>query len=130
MYRVVIVCALAALAGQASTTPKKGGDPEAAKIKNPIAASSESVAAGRRVYTRLCVRCHGTEGAGDGTGATGAVPASDLTDATWEYGSSDGEIFGVVHDGVSADMEGYAARMSDADIWNVVNYVRTLARRP
>ena len=58
------------------------------------------------------------------------MPASDLTDATWEYGSSDGEIFGVVHDGVSADMEGYAARMSDADIWNVVNYIRTLARRP
>jgi mono/diheme cytochrome c family protein len=130
MYRVVIVCALAALAGQAATTPKKGGNPEAARIKNPVAASSESVAAGRRVYARLCVRCHGAEGAGDGTGTTGAVPPSDLTDATWEYGSSDGEIFAVVHDGVSADMEGYAARMSDADIWNVVNYIRTLARRP
>jgi hypothetical protein len=27
-------------------------------------------------------------------------------------------------------MEGYSARMSDTDIWNVVNYLRTLARRP
>jgi len=35
----------------------------------------------------------------------------------------------VIHDGVSADMEGYAQRMSDAEIWNVVNYLRTFAHR-
>jgi mono/diheme cytochrome c family protein len=121
---------VAALATQSPAAPKKGGNPEAAAIKNPVAATAESVAAGRRSYSRLCVRCHGPEGAGDGTAATGAVPPSDLTDTTWDYGSSDGEIFAVVHDGVSADMEGYAARMSDTDIWNVVNYVRTLSRRP
>jgi mono/diheme cytochrome c family protein len=129
MHRVLIVCALA-LATQSSTAPKKGRNPEAAKVKNPVAASAESVAAGKRVYTRLCIRCHGPEGAGDGTGATGAVPPGDLTDDKWDYGSSDGEMFAVIHDGVSADMEGYAARMSDTDIWNVVNYLRTLARRP
>jgi mono/diheme cytochrome c family protein len=30
-------------------------------------------------------------------------------------------------DGTSADMDGYAARLSDAEIWNVVNYLRTLS---
>lgn len=121
---------LALLFAQSPTAPRKGGNPEAAKMKNPVAATPESIAAGKRAYTRLCVRCHGPEGAGDGTGATGTVPPSDLTGAKWDYGSSDGEIFAVVHDGVpnSADMEGYAARMSDAEIWNVVNYVRTLKK--
>jgi cbb3-type cytochrome c oxidase subunit III len=112
---------------QAPAAPKKGGNPDAAKIKNPVAASPESASAGKRVYTRMCSRCHGSEGKGDGTAATAPVP--DLTDALWDYGSSDGEIFSVIHDGVSADMDGYAARLSDTDIWNVVNYVRTVAAK-
>jgi mono/diheme cytochrome c family protein len=113
---------------QAPTAPRKGGNPEAAKIKNPVAASAESTSAGKRVYTRMCGRCHGPEGKGDGTAATAPVP--DLTDAKWDYGASDGEIFSVIHDGVSADMDGYAARLSDTDIWNVVNYVRSVAAKP
>jgi cbb3-type cytochrome c oxidase subunit III len=110
-----------------AAAPKKGGNPEAAKITNPVAASPESASAGKRVYTRMCGRCHGAEGKGDGTAATAPVP--DLTDAQWDYGSSDGEIFSVIHDGVSADMDGYAARLSDTDIWNVVNYVRSVAAK-
>jgi mono/diheme cytochrome c family protein len=125
-----VLCGCFPLAAQ-SSAPRKGGNPEAAKIKNPVAANAESLAAGKRAYTRLCIRCHGPEGLGDGTGATGPVPPGDLTDDTWDYGSSDGEIFQVIHDGIpkSADMEGYSARMSDAEIWNVVNYLRSLAKR-
>ena len=108
---------------QSAAAPKKGGNPDAAKVKNPVATSAESIAAGKRVYTRMCGRCHGADGKGDGTAATAPVP--DLTDDTWDYGGSDGEIFAVIHDGVSADMDGYAARLSDTDIWNVVNFVRS-----
>ena len=119
---IVIVALL-----QSATAPKKGGNPEAAKVKNPIAMSPESTAAGKRVYTRMCGRCHGPEGKGDGTAATAPVP--DLTDGKWDYGGSDGEIFSVIHDGVSADMDGYAARLSDTEIWNVVNFVRSVAAK-
>jgi mono/diheme cytochrome c family protein len=120
----VIVVALL----QSPAAPKKGGNAEAAKIRNPVAASPESAAAGKRVYTRMCGRCHGTEGRGDGTAATAPVP--DLTDDTWDYGGSDGEIFSVIHDGVSTDMDGYAARLSDTDIWNVVNFIRSVRAKP
>ena len=113
---------------QSAAAPKKGGNAEAAKVKNPVAASPESAAAGKRVYTRMCGRCHGTEGRGDGTAATAPVP--DLTDDAWDYGGSDGEIFAVIHDGVSADMDGYAARLSDTDIWNVVNFIRSVRAKP
>ena len=113
---------------QAPTT-RKGGNPDAAKLANPVPVSAESVAAGKRSYQRLCTRCHGPEGKGDGTAATGAQPP-DLTDAKWDFGGSDGEIFAAIHDGTSADMDGYAARLSDAEIWNVVNYLRTLAAKP
>jgi mono/diheme cytochrome c family protein len=127
---IFAVAGVGVAAGQAVAV-QKGGNPDAAKIKNPVSATPESVAAGKRSYTRLCVKCHGPEGAGDGTGATGPVAPQDMTDATWEYGGSDGEIFTVIHDGIpkSPDMEGYSSRISDTDIWNLVNYLRTL-RRP
>lgn len=124
--RIWLFVAVAGLL-QLPTAPRKGGNPEAAKIKNPVAVSAESTAAGKRVYTRMCGRCHGPEGKGDGSAASAAVP--DLTDAQWDYGGTDGEIFSVIHDGVSADMDGYAARLSDTDIWNVVNFVRSVAAK-
>jgi cbb3-type cytochrome c oxidase subunit III len=110
---------------QSPTAPRKGGNPDAAKTTNPVAMSAESASAGKRVYTRMCSRCHGAEGRGDGTAATAPVP--DLTDDKWDYGGTDGEIFAVIHDGVSTDMDGYGTRLSDTEIWNVVNFMRSLA---
>ena len=111
---------------QTTDAPKKGGNPEAAKIANPVASTPASVAAGKRLYQRLCTKCHGPEGKGDGEAATGAQP-SDLT-AALQYGSSDGEMFSVLRHGTSKDMESYAERISEADTWNVINYVKTLRR--
>ena len=53
---------------------------------------------------------------------------SDLTDAKWDRGSTDGEIFLVIRDGAGPDftMKGYKGRMADNDIWNVVNYLRSV----
>jgi mono/diheme cytochrome c family protein len=105
---------------------KKGGNPEAAKIVNPVGNTPDSIAAGKRVYARMCARCHGPAGKGDGTSG-GTTPPSDLTDEIWDHGSTDGEIFAVIHDGSSIDMDGYAQRVSDTDMWNIVNYLRSLA---
>ena len=125
----VIAIALLFAVVQSPAAPRRGGNPDAANVKNAVPASAESVAAGKRSYQRLCSRCHGAEGKGDGTGSSGAQP-SDLTDPQWDFGSSDGEIFGVIHDGTSDDMAGYASRLSDTEIWNVMNYLRTLAPKP
>jgi mono/diheme cytochrome c family protein len=105
---------------------RKGGNPEAAKIENPVQKSPDSIAAGRKMYQRMCARCHGPAGKGDGS-TTGTTPPSDLTDDVWDHGSSDGEIFTVIHDGSSIDMDGYAQRISETDIWNLVNYLRDLS---
>jgi len=123
-----IYAAVSVAAAQSSGFAKKGGNPEAAKMKNPVAATAASLAAGKRSYQRLCEKCHDPEGKGNGTAVTETQPP-DLTDAKWEFGSSDGEMFAAIHDGTSKDMEGYKERMNDTEIWNVVNYVRSLRAR-
>ena len=109
------------------TTPRRGGNPNAAKRANPVPRSPASVEAGRRTYQRLCARCHGIAGKGDGGGAGAGGQPADLTDATWEFGSTDGEIFSVIREGTSADMESYAEQLPETEIWNLVNFIRTLA---
>ena len=109
------------------TTPRRGGNPNAAKRANPLPRSPASVEAGRRTYQRLCARCHGIAGKGDGGGAGAGGQPADLTDATWEFGSTDGEIFSVIREGTSADMESYAEQLPETEIWNLVNFIRTLA---
>jgi len=118
------------IAQPAALTQRRGGNPEAAQVRNPLAATQESIASGQRSYTQFCESCHGPSGSGDGT-AAGADQPSDLSDGVWDFGSSDGEIFTVIRDGVSGkDMRPFADRLTDTEIWNVVNFVRTLGPAP
>ena len=106
------------------------GNPEAAKIKNPVALTPESIAAGQTTYRRYCASCHGVNAEG-GPGNDLTPPAPDLTDSEWTHGSTDGEIFDVVKNGVPPElnMGAWGDRIKDPDIWNVVNYMRSLAKK-
>lgn len=98
--------------------------------ENPNAPTEESIAGGRRVYARFCASCHGTTGEGDGAGAFGDVPPANLVDDEWTYGgATDAEVFKTIAEGVPPDyyMEEWAGRVSDDDIWNIINYLRDLA---
>jgi mono/diheme cytochrome c family protein len=126
--RIVLIGVL--LACVTSIVIMAQGNPEAAKVKNPVAATPESIATGKQVYTRYCATCHGTTGQG-GSGSDIIPPAPNLTDDEWKRGSTDGEIFDVIKNGVPPDlfMEPWGDRIKDQDIWNVVNYVRSIAKK-
>jgi mono/diheme cytochrome c family protein len=102
----------------------------AAKMKNPIPATAESIAAGKQAYTRTCAPCHGTSGEG-GPGNDLIPAAPDLTDAMWDHGSADGDIFTNIKNGIAPEfnMTPFKDRLKDDEIWNVVNYVRSLAKK-
>jgi len=106
------------------------GDPEAAKIKNPVAATPESIAAGKQLFQRSCATCHGTNGQG-GSGNDLIPGAPSLIDAEWKHGSTDGEIFNSIKNGVAPDfnMGAFGDQLKDEDIWKVVNYIRSLAKK-
>lgn len=107
--------------------------PEAEKLVNAVPRMPESVKAGGALYAKLCSNCHGPNGLGNGRlapamAAYGARP-SNLTDNDWQHGSSDGEIFVVIRDGVGPDfhMPKFQGKLSDEEMWHVVNYVRSIA---
>jgi S-disulfanyl-L-cysteine oxidoreductase SoxD len=129
LHALILTLGLAMAAGQVAsqTLPRRGGNPEAAKVKNPVPRTEESIAAGRRTYQMICSRCHGVQGKGDGGGAGAGGQPADLTDANWDFGGTDGEMFFAIHDGTSADMESYAERLSDTEIWHLVNFIKSLA---
>jgi mono/diheme cytochrome c family protein len=110
----------------AAQTP--GGNPTAAKMKNPVASSPESIKAGQALFQKNCRFCHNADAKGNGPMAPEGTHPSDLTDAKWDRGGSDGEIFVVIRDGAGPkfDMKGYKSKMTEPDIWNVVNYLRSL----
>ena len=107
------------------------GNSEAAKMKNPVASSAESVAAGKAAFTKNCRFCHGADAKGNGPMAPKDTHPPDLTDTKWDRGSSDGEIFVVIRDGAGPkfDMKGYKGKLTDTDIWNVVNYLRSVGTK-
>ena len=102
--------------------------PEAAKVKNPVPADATSIAAGTAIYAKNCASCHGESGKGDGKMGEELNPKpSNLTDAEWKHGSTDGEIFKVIHDGsAKTGMKPYGRKLSEHEIWDVVNYLRSI----
>jgi mono/diheme cytochrome c family protein len=96
--------------------------------KNPVPASAESTASGAKSYGRYCAACHGKEGNGDGLGGAKLDPKpSNLTDADWKHGPADGDLFAVIRNGVKdTGMKAYSSRMTEHELWDVVNYIRTL----
>ena len=103
---------------------------EAAKLKNPVAADPASVEDGKKLYSRHCASCHGPAGKGDGGMALSGGTPANLTDETWDHGSSDGEIFVVIRDGTSTDMESYKEKLTEKQIWNLVNFIRSIGPKP
>ena len=101
-------------------------------VKNPVKPTAASLKNGQDIFNGLCQACHGPLGNGKGVMATKNPPPADLTDDTWDYGSTDGEIFAIIMNGVPKEktvMKGQKGKLQDTEVWNLVNYVRDLAKK-
>ena len=102
--------------------------PDAAKLKNPTKATAESLAAGKVTFLKYCKFCHGEAGDGKGTLIPKGTTPSSFIDATWDFWSTDGEIFTNIKEGIGPkfNMKAMKMKIMDPDIWNVVNYLRSI----
>ena len=123
-----LVVAVIGLAGVPAGAQNIGGSPEGKKLKNPVASSPESIKAGQASFQKYCRFCHGADAKGNGPMAPKDTHPSDLTDAKWDRGSTDGELFMVIKEGAGPkfDMKGFKSKMTDQEVWNVINYLHSL----
>lgn len=110
----------------AVSAQQRGGGADPKTPKNPVRPTAESIAAGKQVYTKYCAFCHGADAKGDGPMAPKDTHPPSLTDAPGAHGSTDGDIFVTVRDGIGPkfDMKPNKEKISEQDTWNLVNYLR------
>lgn len=113
--------------------PRQQGDPwvvpdKYKNMKNPVKADSESISAGKALYAKHCKSCHGAKGLGDGTKAAQLkTKCGDFSSADFQK-QSDGSLFYKTSEGRD-DMPSFKKKIPDeSDIWNLVNYMRTLKK--
>ena len=96
--------------------------------RNPVPATVESVNRGAALFSIYCTPCHGASGKGDGLVATKFVPAADLTNPELQRVRADGYWQSYLSAG-GAVMPAYGEALSPTERWDVVNFLRTLAKK-
>lgn len=100
---------------------------KAAFTLNPIPRSPDSIARGKSIFERNCVACHGAGGHGDGVAAA-SLPArpKDLTKLAPPPIFPDGVIAYRIANGKNL-MPAWKTMLSDNDVWDLINFIRSLA---
>ena len=123
-----------------SLSPQFANPPKPVVLGPGVPSSPESVDRGRGVYDRMqCGKCHGTDGRG-----TGAVVrefqddwkqtlrSADLTEPwTFHGGATARDVYLRFLTGMAGTpMPSFAGITTDRDMWDLANYVVSLARKP
>jgi cytochrome c len=122
-------------AQQSSTpTPQKTSSYAAIPIEsvrqaNPVKSGPESLARAKKWWTLDCAMCHGKDGDGKGeTAKDMKLSIADFTSPATLKDRTDGEIFYVIKNG-HEDMPPEGQRVKVEENWDLVNYVRSLAKK-
>jgi len=110
--------------------------PAAAAPAAPAPAAKPDAASGVTLYAANCAACHGSRGDGDGPASVALVPKpAKHHDGAYMNALTNEHLFRVVKEGGPAVgksplMAPWGGMLSDAQIWDVVAFVRTLAEPP
>jgi len=103
--------------------------PEAAAKQNPVKPSPESHAHAKKLYGYDCAMCHGKDGDGKGDMASDIKNVTDFTKPDALKNRTDGELFYIIRNGKGQDMPPEGDRAKDEDVWQLVNYIRSFAKK-
>ena len=95
-------------------------------VKNPVKPDGTNLKEGRDLYVTHCQSCHGKKGKGDGPKAAQLdTESGDFTLPSFQK-QTDGSLYYKIAEG-RKDMPAFKKKIPEqSDIWNVVNYVRTM----
>ena len=114
------------LVGMGLLVNSQFGQPGGELERNPFPPNPASLAAGHETYRLFCQSCHGAAGRGDGPAGIGLEPPpGDLVVHVPLH--PDRELFRFINDGIpDTAMVGLEGRLTDEQIWHVINYIKTL----
>jgi mono/diheme cytochrome c family protein len=95
---------------------------------NPLKATPENTAEGKRIFGYYCVVCHGRDGQNTGVpfAANMSPPIPSLASADIQR-YSDGQLKWVIENGIfPSGMPASKGTLSDDDMWHIVVYLRHL----
>lgn len=99
------------------------------KTKNPVAANKTSLDAGKELYDQYCKSCHGKFGEGDGPKASELkTELIDFTQSKFQS-QTDGALFYKITTGRDEMPSSRKKITDDEDVWNIINYMRTFAKK-
>ncbi len=124
---VIKVSALGTLPDYSFQDDKWVAPASAKSLKNPDTGDKSSIKRGKGFYKSYCVVCHGETGEGDGPGskALEKKPANHTSSDVQKQ--TDGEIYWKISEG-RGNMVGWKNILKEQDRWDLVNFVRTLAK--
>ena len=108
--------------------PASADTTSSAERKNPVKPTPENLASAKKFFGFDCAMCHGVSGDGKGDlAASMNLKMNDWHDSSVLAKISDGEIYDLILKG-KGKMSGEGDRISSEKAWELVNYVRTLAK--
>jgi mono/diheme cytochrome c family protein len=121
-----VVTAFFSSAQETKPAPKTAYVPvKDARAPNPVKPTPESIAEGKKTYGYDCAQCHGATGDGK-THVAKELKVPNLTDPAFLKDWTDGELFYTIKNG-HGNMPPEGNRVTPEQLWNLVNYIRSLA---
>jgi mono/diheme cytochrome c family protein len=96
-------------------------------MENPVAKGEESNKIGKALYDRQCASCHGKTGLSDGFKSRTLSDFAGDFSGDYYQNQTDGEHFYKTKFG-REEMPKYDGILTDEQIWNIVNYMRTFKK--
>lgn len=100
---------------------------EAESAHNPLSPNSTALSDAKTIYQANCSPCHGDRGRGDGPAAQALTPKPADHSSIAVQNESDGSLFWKMSEGRNP-MPSYKKVFSDQQRWELVLYIRSLAR--
>ena len=124
IYSTVILFVLGAFTNQIFAQSKWIAPKDADTIENPFNGNKDIIKKGKKLYTQMCVICHGIKGKGDGVAGAALSPKPSNFTLKELQSQTDGALFWKLNNG-NAPMAGYKDMLSKEQRWQLVNYIRT-----
>ncbi len=103
--------------------------PEESARPNPVKPEADSVAQGKRMFASQCAMCHGATGDGKGDLADDMkLKMKDYRDPDALKDFTDGDLFYILTHGKDK-MPDDGDRLTPTQKWNLINYIRSFAKK-